>query len=229
MVVPGGAPSPLPADPVETAQRYRDLVAQLDGSRLRAIGDRAARARAHRVAARRIRARVDEAWGVIADPLAHYGYTDPQAMRPEGREADEVDPATAPAQAHDLCMRAVAGAAELRAVAGLGGPPPALVTGLASVLTGAAVVAARLLVSVPGLGAIAAAALAVALAVALASRGGYRAVVRGGLLGAGAAGIAVLVTARGHAHDPSGLIAAVVAVALAFRFGLGIGGRRAKT
>ncbi len=240
-VPPGGAawtgpsqevavgPPPLVGAPTDIAQRYRDLVANLDENRLRAIGDRVARARAHRVAADRIRDRVAEVWKAIADPLARYGLTDPEDTLEAAREPDEVDPAAAPARAHDLCMRAMTQTAELRAVSGSGGPPPALVTALSCILTAAAVVAARIAVRIPGVGCIAAAALAVALAVALASSGGSRAVVRAGLLGAGLAGIAVLATATAHPPDPSGVVAAVVVVAVAFRFGLGIGGRRART
>jgi hypothetical protein len=262
--LPGAPGLPGPSEaPVEIAQRYRELVAELDETRLRAIGDRAARARAHRLAAARIRGRVQEVWKAIAEPLARYGYTDLDDLRAEdpepgraivvldktggrrepgdrraGRAGDrrvrdtregDLDPGAAPGLAHELCMRAMAQAAELRALSGSGGLPSLLVTALASVLVGGAVAAARVVTAVPGLGCLAAAALAVAFAVAVVSRGGYRAALRAALLGAGAAGIAVLATARAHSPDPSGVAGAVVVIALAFRFGLGLGGRRART
>ncbi|MCK9875987.1 hypothetical protein MXD59_09395 [Frankia sp. Ag45/Mut15] len=104
--MPTGTPAPGPGaeaeaeDPWRAATRYRDLLGTSDVTRARAGRDAhhrrqgsRAQAQRHRAAARDIRARVDGVWGQVAEPLAQYGLTDLDQLRPADPGAAAVEPA----------------------------------------------------------------------------------------------------------------------------------------
>lgn len=305
-----------PDDPLRAAMQYRRLLGASDAARARADRDAyqrrqggRAQARRHREAAADIRARVESVWAQVAEPLAQYGLTDLDQLRPaaaepavaltkkaaprrgadapaqrragrplassgrdlrggpavgdaagregrrpagDGREARgagrsgregrsgrgelgavgqpaataPVDPRTAPRQAYDLCLEAMSKAAELRAVSKAAGSASAgLMTALACLLSLVFVGVLRVFTEAPGLPCIiGAAVLAAALvAVAAGSEDGVKAVFRAGMLGAGAAAVAVLATFRLAPMAPVDVAAALLALAAAARFGLGLG------
>ncbi|KQC39328.1 hypothetical protein UK82_06535 [Frankia sp. ACN1ag] len=302
---PAGAdPDPGPDDPLKAAMQYRRLLGASDAARARADRDAyqrrqggRAQARRHREAAADIRARVESVWAQVAEPLAQYGLTELDQLRPAAAEpaaavaltkksaprrgadapaqrrpgrplassgrdlrggsdaghaagrqggsgragrsgrgelgvvgqptaAAPVDPRTAPRQAYDLCLEAMSKAAELRAVSKAAGSASAgLMTALACLLSLVVVGVLRAFTEAPGLPCIiGAAVLAAALvAVAAGSDGGVMAVFRAGMLGAGAAAVAVLATFRLAPMAPVDVAAALLALAAAARFGLGLG------
>ncbi len=306
-------------DPLKAAMQYRRLLGTSDAARARADRDAyqrrqgsRAQARRHREAAADIRARVEGVWAQVAEPLAQYGLTDLDQLKPaaaesaagaavaltkkstsrggadapaqrrpgrplaragrdlrggpdddhaaaarqrhrqaregglarggglarEGRSGREgrgggqpaaaapVDPRTAPRQAYDLCLDAMSKAAELRAVAKASGSASAgLMTALACLLSLVVVGVLRVFTQAAGTPCIVGAAvLAAALvAVAAGTEGGGRAVLRAGILGAGAAALAVVATFRLAPMAPVDVAAALLALAAAARFGLGLG------
>lgn len=143
----------------------------------------------------------------------------------EALAAVTADPLGAPARAHALCMHAMTRAAELRALGRTRrGLPYALATLLACLLAGAAVTLSRTAGSAAAVPCLGVAAGVVTFLVGTLSTGGRLQAVRAGLLGAGAAAVAVLATAPGLPRDPSGVISAGVVAIVAARFGLGLGG-----
>jgi hypothetical protein len=143
----------------------------------------------------------------------------------EALAAVTADPLGAPARAHTLCMHAMTRAAELRALGRTRrGVPYALATVLACLLAGAAVALSRTAGTAAAVPCLGVAAGAVTFLVGTLSTGGRLQAVRAGLLGAGAAAVAVLATAPGLPRDPSGVISAGVVAIVAVRFGLGLGG-----
>jgi hypothetical protein len=138
--------------------------------------------------------------------------------------ASTVDPATAPAEAYQLCLNAMSQAAELRAVNRAGSSASVgLLTGAGCALVAGVVAVVRIFLSAAGLPCLVAAAVACAALVTVGADGGARAAARAALMGAGTAGVAVLVTLRFVPPEPVGIIGSLAAVALALRFGLGFG------
>ncbi len=139
----------------------------------------------------------------------------------------EFDPAAAPARAHELCLTAMGHAAELRAITRAGPTTSAaMIIGLACLLVAGTVTALRVFLGVEALASLAGGALVAGVCVVVLTDASRIEVARAALLGAGTAGAAVLATARVAPLNPPGLIASLVAVVLAVRFGLGIGAPR---
>ncbi len=137
------------------------------------------------------------------------------------------EPSKAPRRAHELCMTAMGHAAELRAVTRSGSSASAaVVIGLGCLLVAAGVTVLRALAGVEALPALTGAAVVTAFCVAVATDAARVEVARAALLGAGTAGAAVLATARMVSLDPTDVIASLVALVLALRFGLGVGAPR---
>lgn len=186
---------------------------------------RDATARAHRAMAKELRGRVEEVWKVVSVPLSRHGLDDLDQLR-AAEPSPSPDVAEGPGKAHDHCLRALQVAAELR---GSGGGPSAAATLWMMVLGGLLAFGMVLLLHGFGVvGAIPSLAIGGALAAApveMATEGGRRDVLRAALVGVGAAGLAVLLTA-GRAHtDPAGIALAFVGVSAAIRFGLRAGSR----
>ncbi|WP_239377715.1 hypothetical protein [Frankia sp. Cj5] len=290
----GNARDPDLDDPRTAAAHYRALLGELDQARTKVADQvlagqerRAALARAHRDSAQAIRAKVEDAWRTMAEPLAQHGISDLDQLRPSPvPDADEraasgvalpehtgrssmraqhrragaggrgrpssaaleritrsgrpaagagdtaaFDPAGAPARAHELCLTAMGHAAELRAVTRAGSTASAaIVIGLACLLIAAGVTALRLFLDVAALATLlatlAVAALVAGVCVAALTDTGRVETARAALLGAGTAGAAVLATVRVAPLDPPGVIISLVVLALAVRFGLGVGAPR---
>jgi hypothetical protein len=139
----------------------------------------------------------------------------------------DVDPAGAPARAHELCLTAMGHAAELRAVMRAGSTvSPATVMGLACLVLAGAVTVLRVALGVGATASLAGAAMIAAICMVTLTSAGRSEVVRAALLGAGTAGAAVLATARAAPLDPPDVIASLAVLVLAVRFGLGIGASR---
>ncbi|AEH09594.1 MULTISPECIES: hypothetical protein [Protofrankia] len=320
-------------DPLIAAVRYRALLAELNQARNK-VEDRmsagrqrrAALAQAHRESAEAIRAKVDEVWRTVAEPLAHHGISSLDQLRPPPVErADDVpavaaadhdfsdrylsdhdvpghdvaghdvagrtsdrdipvvtgpgrghgpggrpiaraqhrrgepgrarpaggaapqrrartrqvvraasagaavpfEPSEAPGRAHELCLIAMGHAAELRAVTRSGSSASAaIVIGLGCLLVAGGVTVLRVLFGVAALPSLTGAAVLTAVGVAVATDVARVEVARAALLGAGTAGAAVLATIRVASLDPTDVIASLVALVLALRFGLGVGAPR---
>jgi hypothetical protein len=139
--------------------------------------------------------------------------------------AGEVDVAAELAEARQLCMRALASSAELRGV--LKGPSSlsvGLVTAGACALVAVAVAVGRVFFHSTGLPCVLAALLVGGAVVTVGTEGGgAKAAVRSALLAAGTAGAVVLGTLRVAPVEPVGIIASLLALAAAIRFGLGFG------
>lgn len=155
---------------------------------------------------------------------------DGRAGGPHEPSAAQVDPRTAPRQAYELCLDAMSKAAELRAVSKGTGPASAgLLTALACLLILGIVGLLRAFVAAPALPCLVGSTVAAAVLVALGAGGedGAKAVLRAGTLGAGTAAVMVLATFRLAPMEPVGVIASLAALAVAVRFGLGLGGGQA--
>jgi VIT1/CCC1 family predicted Fe2+/Mn2+ transporter len=223
-----------PVEPRAAARAYRGLFADLAGLQDQAGADerahqakQAAVADEHREMAAAIRDRVREVWKNVASPLATFGLDDFDQVRDqlpqEGRV--ERDPATAAKRAHKHCMAAMQSAAELRAGAyTVGGASGALVIvgGLVAAFVAAfAMHGAGVLAAIPCIVIGAALAGIPAVTVSASAKAAERGRgLRIALLGAGAAGVATLLTVRGHPVDAPGVAAAVFAIVVAVRFGI---------
>jgi len=136
-----------------------------------------------------------------------------------------LDVAAEVAQARQLCMRALATAAELRGVQRASSSlSVGLVTVGSCVLVGLLAAAARMFLDTDGLPCLAAGLIAGGALVTVATEGaGVKAAVRSALLSAGTAGAVVLATARVAPTAPVAIILSLASLAAAVRFGLGFG------
>jgi len=118
-------------------------------------------------------------------------------------------------------------AAELRAVSrGSSSASAGLLTALACLLSLVIVGVLRAFASAQAVPCLVGATIAAAALVMIGSggeEGAVRAAFRAGMLGAGTAAVAVLATFRLAPVEPLGVVAALVALAAALRFGLGLG------
>ncbi|MBX6390528.1 MAG: hypothetical protein IRZ08_16305, partial [Frankia sp.] len=139
-------------------------------------------------------------------------------------EPVELDPAEAVARARRLCMQALANAAELRGVLRASTSlSVGLVTAGACLLAGVVAGVLRVAVGAEGLPCLAAALVIGGGIVSVATEAGPKAALRSALLAAGTAGAVVLATLRVAPSEPAGIIGSLLALALAVRFGLGVG------
>jgi hypothetical protein len=147
--------------------------------------------------------------------------------RPRAVAPPPIDPEQATRDGYQHCREAMSQAAELRGVSRAAGSASAgLVGGAACLLAGGLTALVRIFLGVGVLPCIGVAGVLGWLAVASVTDGGRIAAVKAGLVAAGSSGVAVLATLRIVPSDPIGVAAALAALALAIRFGLGFGAPR---
>ncbi|WP_045878803.1 hypothetical protein [Pseudofrankia sp. DC12] len=128
-------------------------------------------------------------------------------------------------RARQLCLRALASSAELRGVRGASSSlSVGLVTAGGCLLVAVVVAVGRVFFAATGLPCVLGALVVGGALVSVGTEGGgAKAAVRSALLAAGTAGAVVLATLRLAPIEPLGIVASLVALAAAIRFGLGFG------